>query len=263
MLERRKLHSDTLGRDVPLHIFVPDDSMIPCPVLYLHDGDVFYEPPDGKLNTGSLYFGEYYEAYRDFLPRLIIVGIEPPHDRWARTAELSPYTKFFAPHGVDFEPVVHGRGKVLAAWMVNELKPYIDANYPTLPSREYTAVGGFSSGALNAAYCAMAYNDVFGRLLLHGPAFNLWLDHLLETAASSDFCTLRYCYMDIGTNDFTRMSSQRDTMAAALQMRDVMLARGLMPERLRFFAIPDGRHELSTWRWTFPDALRWIFQDQV
>ncbi len=50
----------------------------------------------------------------------------------------------------------------------------------------------------------------------------------------ADFSRLRYCCMDIGDKD---------------------------AERLRFTVIPGGTHSLATWRQTFPDALRWIFQD--
>ena len=255
MFEQSSLYSAQLGREVALDVFLPDDCRAgaPCPVLYLHDGGIYYE--DG------LHFREYYEAYRRFLPRAIIVGIEPPADRRARTEELSPYTKTFDPHGADFAPLVRGKGEELAAWIIRELKPHIDARYPTLPEREHTAIGGFSSGALNAMYCAMAHGDVFGRLLMQSPAFHLWLDELTETMRSADLRSLRSCYMDIGTNDFTRMTTKEESLSAAREMCAQLLAHGMTPERFRFFVVPDGQHTPASWRWNFPDALRWVFQD--
>lgn len=263
MFERKSLYSSQLGRSVTLHIFVPDDccAAAPCPVLYLHDGDLYYEVSPQPHRLGSLHFREYYEAYRKFLPRVIIVGIEPPPDHRARTAELSPYTKSFDPKGADFDALVCGKGKLLAAWLFHDLKPFIDAAYPTLPAPCHTAIGGFSSGALNAMYCAMAHGDVFGRLLMQSPAFHLWLDKLLETMQTADLRSLRSCYMDVGTNDFTRMTTKEESLSAARELYAQMLAHGMAPERLRFFVVPDGQHSPASWRWTFPDALRWTFRD--
>lgn len=263
MFEQKSLYSSPLGRSVTLHIFVPDDccDAAPCPVLYLHDGDIYYEDSPQPNRLGSLRFREYYEAYRQFLPRVIIVGIEPPSDRRARTAELSPYTKSFDPQGADFDAFVCGKGKTLAAWIIHDLKPFIDGIYPTFSDPYHTAIGGFSSGALNAMYCAMTHSDVFGRLLMQSPAFHLWLDELLETMRTADLRSLYSCYMDIGTNDFTRMTTKKESLAAACEIRTQMLAHGLASERLRFFAIPDGRHSPASWRLTFPDALRWTFRD--
>ena len=254
MFEQSSLYSAQLGREVALDVFLPDDCRAdaPCPVLYLHDGGIYYE--DG------LHFRDYYAAYRAYLPRAIIVGIEPPAARRARTEELSPYTKSFDPHGADFDTLVRGKGALLAEWIVRDLKPYIDANYPTLPDREHTAVGGFSSGALNAAYCAMTHGGTFSRLLLQSPAFHLWLDELRQTARTTDLSALLSCYLEVGTNDVTRMTTAPEALAAARELHALLLARGVQPDRLRFFTVPGGAHSPASWRWTFPDALRWTFR---
>lgn len=263
MFERKSLYSSQLGRSVTLHIFVPDDccAAAPCPVLYLHDGDLYYEDSPQPHRLGGLHFREYYEAYRQFLPRVIIVGIEPPSDRRARTAELSPYTKAFDPHGADFDTLVCGKGKALAEWIVHDLKPFVDTVYPTLSHPYHTSVGGFSSGALNAMYCVMAHSNVFGRLLMQSPAFHLWLEELLEAMQAADLRSLYACYMDISTNDFTRMTTREESLSAAHEIGTQMLAHGLASERFRFFVIPNGQHSPVSWRWTFPDALRWTFRE--
>lgn len=265
MFATNSLFSKQLNRMVNLNIHIPEgcDVEHPCPVLYMHDGDRIFEDNSARIPPESLHYKEYYQAYSKFLPEVIIIGIDPPLGRWERTAELSPYTKAFDPKGADFEPVVHGKGDLLLSWLVEDLKPWVDENYPTIPGQEYTAIGGSSSGALNAMYAEMRYPNVFGRLLMHGPAFNLWMDKLLETAQTASFLQLKYCYMDIGTEDSTRMSKQEDTMASALRMRDELLSRGMDQDHFRFFIIPNGRHTNYTWRWTFPDALRWVFQDLI
>ena len=257
-MKQYTLTSTNLNRNVSLRIHVPEQRNLSqrFPVLYMYDGDVLFR--DGPAGFA---FEEYSRAYSDFLPQVILVGIVPPQDRWQRTAEFSPYTKAFETHGADFEPLVHGRGELLLDFVVQELKPWIDQTWPTIPGREATAIGGMSSGALNATFAAMRRTDVFSRVLLHSPAYHLWLPELLRTAQEAKLDSLLYCYMDIGTEDATRMSAKEQTMQAAIRMRDEMLLRGLEESRLRFFVIPDGKHTPAAWRWTFPDALRWIYQD--
>lgn len=263
MFEKNTLYSPQLGRSVKLHIFVPDDCCVatPCPVLYLNDGELYYGKSSCANEPDGICFGEYYQTYHEYLPRVLIVGIEPPPERWARTAELVPYTKAFDTHGIDFAPVVHGKGRELSEWIIHDLKPFIDKTYATLPDQQHTAIGGFSSGALNAMYCVMTYGDIFGRLMMHSPAFHLWIDRLEESLRSADFRSLLSCYMDVGTNDFTRMSTKDEMLSSAYWMREQMLSHGMAADRLRFFVIPNGQHSPATWRWTFPDALRWIFKE--
>ncbi len=223
-------------------------------MLYFYDGGVvFRSGPSGFDLPG------YAAAHPAAVPKLLVVGIEPPEGRWQRTAEFAPYTKTFDTHGADFEPLVRGRGEALLRWVLDDLKPWVEARFPA--DAGDTAIGGMSSGALNAMYGVMRYPAVFRRLLLHGPAFNLWLPELLETAEQASFADLRSCYMDIGTEDATRMSAKEDTMRSALRMRDELLLRGMVAERLRFRVIPGGTHSPATWRNTFPDALRWIYAD--
>lgn len=55
-------------------------------------------------------------------------------------------------------------------WMVNELKPYIDEHFRTLPDRRNTILAGSSMGGLMALYGATAYNSVFQRAACLSPA---------------------------------------------------------------------------------------------
>jgi predicted alpha/beta superfamily hydrolase len=48
-------------------------------------------------------------------------------------------------------------------FIVNELKPFIDGNYRTMPAREFTANGGSSMGALISFILIWEYSDVFSQ----------------------------------------------------------------------------------------------------
>lgn len=47
-------------------------------------------------------------------------------------------------------------------FLVEELKPFIDSNYPTRPEAEFTAIAGSSAGGLISLYAICEYPEVFG-----------------------------------------------------------------------------------------------------
>ena len=67
-----------------------------------------------------------------------------------------------------------GEGEKYAQFIVNTLKPYIDANYRTLNDRLNTAIGGSSLGGLISYYTALQYDTVFSKALIFSPSF--WFD---------------------------------------------------------------------------------------
>ena len=86
-------------------------------------------------------------------------------------------------------------------FLVEELKPFVDARYRTLPGRDDTVVMGSSMGGLISLYALAKYPDVFGGagavsthwpagdgamvdwLAAHLPAgtHRIWFDHGTET----------------------------------------------------------------------------------
>ena len=93
----------------------------------------------------------------DAHPQAIIVAPECNHEGNARLEEYSPYDFVWQEYDIK------GRGKAYLDWMVQELKPLIDAKYPTLPDRENTAIGGSSMGGLMSLYGVTAHNEGNGR----------------------------------------------------------------------------------------------------
>ena len=98
----------------------------------------------------------------------IIVGLECNHEGNQRLSEFSPYT-FSTP----YLGHIYGKGDQLMYWMVNELKPYIDSRYRTMPLRECTGIGGSSMGGLMALYGILHYNSIFSKSRLSFPVLCL------------------------------------------------------------------------------------------
>lgn len=104
------------------------------------------------------------KEYMDAHPQAIIVAPECNHEGNARLEEYSPYDFVWQEYDIK------GRGKAYMDWMVQELKPLIDAKYPTLPDRENTAIGGSSMGGLMSLYGVTAHNETFSRAACLSPS---------------------------------------------------------------------------------------------
>jgi predicted alpha/beta superfamily hydrolase len=136
------------------------------PVLYMHDGQNLFDPATS--------YGGVDWAVDEALTRLIaegkvrdaiVVGI------WNSPKRREEYMPQRAVQNAEIRFNVPGTGGVkpsdiisdrYLAFMVEELKPYIDATYRTLPGRDDTFVMGSSMGGLVSQYAMSRYPEVFG-----------------------------------------------------------------------------------------------------
>ena len=173
------------------------------PVLYMHDGQNLFDPATSyggvdwgidETMTRMIATGEVREA--------IVVGV------WNTPKRREEYMPQRAVQGaIDFnvpgstaarpEDIISDR---YLAFLVEELKPFIDANYRTLPDRADTYVMGSSMGGLVSQYAISKYPDVYGGagcVSTHWPAGNgIALDDF--AAHLTDPATHKY-YFDYGT----------------------------------------------------------------
>lgn len=126
------------------------------PVLYMHDGqNVFY--------SKEAFVGHSWKVIptiknNKHIPKMIVVAIDNAGGN--RLDEYGPWvtdqnkSEEFSDAG--------GDGMDYGEWFVNELKPYIDNQYRTLPGREHTMLAGSSMGGIITAYMGSRYPEVFG-----------------------------------------------------------------------------------------------------
>lgn len=162
MVENFTAHITPFGLDRNTFVYLPDDwqsSGRRYPVVYMFDGhNLFF---DSTATYGTCWgLKEYMDAH----PQAIIVAPECNHEGNARLEEYSPYDFVWQEYDIK------GRGKAYLDWMVQELKPLIDAKYPTLPDRENTAIGGSSMGGLMSLYGVTAHNETFSRAACLSPS---------------------------------------------------------------------------------------------
>ena len=136
-------------------------------VLYMHDGQMLF---DGSINWNNSEW-KLDESYTELSKKIIlkdciIVGL------WntgaTRHSEYFPQ-KAFESLSKELQNQTlekHFLGKVQSdnylKFIVQEVKPFIDKNYPILKDRENTYIAGSSMGGLISMYAICEYPEIFG-----------------------------------------------------------------------------------------------------
>ncbi|HNV72976.1 MAG TPA: alpha/beta hydrolase-fold protein, partial [Candidatus Ozemobacteraceae bacterium] len=162
----RRFVSKHLGNSRSLAVYLPpqyeSEPQRRFPVLYMHDGQNLF---DVATAFAGVEWGADKTAQRLIeagrLEPLIIVGIYNNEDRLNEYAPISELSR-----------QAGGRGADYARFVVEEVKPFIDHTYRTLPQPEHTGVAGSSLGGLISLYLGLEYPHVFSRLGVISPA--LW-----------------------------------------------------------------------------------------
>ncbi|MCB2154710.1 hypothetical protein KQI84_07460 [bacterium] len=208
------------------------------PVLYMHDGQNVFEP---RTSTAGVDWGADEKiaqlAGEGIMPEMIVVASFCTYDRMN---EYSPYAL----------------GPLYAKFMVEELKPRVDAEFRTLPDREHTAVMGSSMGGLISLYIGWKHSDTFsaaGCLSTHYP----WENGLIiqEIQESGYYPTDVKLYFDYGTEGI-------DSEYAAYQAKMTALLESwgwTQPEDFMVYVAEGANHSEADWRARLQIPLTYLF----
>lgn len=206
------------------------------PVMYMFDGqNVFF---DSDATFGKSWGMNSFMTWTR--KPLIIVAVEC-NQFGERFNEYSPVTYVNSEHGY-----VKGKGRLYMNWLVHELKPYIDANYRTLPDRENTIVAGSSMGGLMALYAVSCYNKVFQRAACLSPS--LWVDsskiyNLIARANIKNDTTI---YMDYGSDEINNHDGNANALISMTNL--LLMKRANLTMRI----VPGGTHCEASWEQQIP-----------
>ena len=143
-----------------------DQSDIRYPVLYMHDGQNMFD------NSAS-FSGESWRIdlaitrlmSEEKIVGAIVVGVWNSSIRWRDYMPQKPYeAPAFHERHPDFLELAGGSptSDAYLKFLVEELKPFIDKKYRTLPDRQNTFVMGSSMGGLISLYAISEYPQVYG-----------------------------------------------------------------------------------------------------
>lgn len=221
------------------------------PVLYLHDGQNLFDSATAFAGNewGLDELAEELIRKGDIQP-LIIVGIYN-----AGTQRVAEYTHVRDQRGRG------GRAKAYAKLIVEDLKPFIDAEYRTLPDVANTGLGGSSLGGLVTLYLGLHFPHVFGKLIVMSPS--VWwanraiLREIRKLRGKSD----QKIWLDIGTCEG---QNPQLCIKNAEDLRDALLSKGWQLERdLRFVEDEGAGHNEKAWGYRMRNALKFLFPGNV
>jgi len=244
------IYSPQLENKRELYVYLPPSyqySGIAYPVLYFQDGQ-------NAFDNAISYAGEWHadrtmQALAAEGREAILVFV--PNTGEFRVKEYNPF------HSGAFED---GRGDDYIRFLVETVKPIIDADFRTLPDRLHTGIVGSSMGGLISLYGFFRRPDVFGLLCAMSPSFWINYNAVEETIHNAPYYWGRI-YLDIGGRELTTRSSKRNHsyVDSIRQVRDTIREKGYVEgETLRFIEDEVGGHNEMAWGHRLPDAIRFL-----
>jgi predicted alpha/beta superfamily hydrolase len=232
-----------LGRTRRIWIYYPPDyetSGARYPVLYMHDGQNLFD--DATSFAGEWHVDETLNDLHDQgLKVPIVIGIDNGGEY--RLPEYMPWVHPI--HG-------GGEGDLYMQFIVETLKPYIDANYNTMPGRDFTGIMGSSLGGLISHYGALKYQDIFSKAGIYSPSYWIADSVWAFTHESGHQHDMRLYFMCGGAEG-------QSTINNMIRMQDTLLSAGFPQDEISQLVIPGGEHNEALWSSDFGDAYQWLF----
>src|SRR4029077_7495658 len=216
------------------------------PVMYLNDGQNLFDVCTSIFNAQEWRADETATALIQSgkIPALIIVGIDNAGKR-DRPKEYLPF-----PDDTLKPPVLRVHGKDYPKFLLDEVMPFINREYPTDPDPMKTGLGGSSYGAGIALYTVMKHPGRFGKLLLESPSLYAHDNSFLHEADS--FARGR-------EKLFIGVGSIREPVDDVHRLQDTLRRQGLGIPRLLVVEQPGAAHNEEAWAQRFPRALQFLY----
>lgn len=233
----------TLNRKRRIWVYVPPDyttSNKRYPVLYMQDGQNIFD-------RATSFSGEWEvdeslnKLFEEGDYGCIVVAVDNGGSH--RIDEYSPWVN---------NQYGGGEGDEYLDFMVNELKPVIDANFRTFSEREFTGIMGSSLGGLISHFGFIEYQATFGKVGIFSPSY--WFsDGVYEHTAEME---------KVGTSKILLLGGQNESASLVTridQMEDLLEEEGFTSEEIRKTIHSDGAHSEWYWAREFPAAYQWLF----
>jgi predicted alpha/beta superfamily hydrolase len=236
------VYSPQLGNHRDLLVYLPSayaKSVKPFPVIYMHDGQNLFNPTTSFAGEWGVDVALAKAARRG--RRGIVVGI--PN---AGTDRIREYTPFADDH------VGGGLGDAYLDFLLETVKPIIDAKYRTRPEREQTGIAGSSLGGLISLYGFFREPSRFGFAGVLSPALWVGNGEIFRIVEAAPYVRGRI-HLDIGTREGTRALSD------ARRMRDLLIRKGYrLGKDLSWIEERGGMHNEDAWGRRLRKALPFL-----
>jgi len=214
------------------------------PVLYLHDGQNLFDGATSFIPGMDWQVGQTADQciYAGTVEPLIIVGM------YNTKARIREYTPTHVPK------LGGGRADRYAKFLIEEVKPFIEREYRTLPGPENAGIGGSSLGGLVSLYLGLKLSHIFGKVAALSPSV-WWNQRIMHGFAQAYDAHLRpRIWLDIGTREGPRIVQDVE------QFRDVLLQKGWQLEKdLHYERVEGAEHNEAAWAQRVGPFLRFLY----
>ena len=173
----------------------------------LHGNAIVYTPPTYDKNLDKKYPVFYLisgttdteEVYFKVGKMNLILDNLIAEGKAKEMIIVLPYgnpSKYFAPGTFDFR-----QGDVFSKDLLNDLMPYVEANYRTLNDRENRAIGGFSRGGNQGLAFGLNNLDKFSYLCSYSSFTNMNIPGVYDKAKETNK-KINLFWLGVGTDDF-------------------------------------------------------------
>lgn len=252
----RDFYSPQLENRRDVLVWLPDSyesSSQRYPVVYMHDGRNLFDAHTSYSGewqvdeTMQMLSAEGYEA--------MVVGL--PNAGEFRRSEYNPYPP--------------GSGDAYLKFIVETVKPMIDAEFRTLTDAPHTGIAGSSMGGLISLYGFLKYPQIFGFCGAFSTAYWFGENGLAQTVLAEAKGQGKI-YLDVGTREgetllgFPELGNlimnndpDQSYVDGVRQLREGLLKKGYSePTTLLYVEEIDAPHRESAWARRLPDALRFL-----
>ncbi len=220
------------------------------PVLYLHDGQNVF---DAATSFGGVEWGADESAQRltrqSLIEPIIIVAVANTGED--RIHEYAP-TRGVIDGTPKRKKRSRGALRKYGRFLTEELKPFIDREYPTKTEAEFTGVGGSSLGGLATLVLGLWFPRAFNRLAVMSPS--IWWDDCAVYKIVDDLpekLPLKI-WLDTGTHE---PGWERGAV-----LRDKLVEKGWrLYDDLQFTEVEGADHSEGAWAARFEAVLRFLY----
>ncbi len=251
----KNFHSKILDNDRDVLVYLPPGYDATknrrYSILYLHDGQNLFDGATSFIPGQEWRIDETAQALiaAAKIEPLIIVGVYNNKDR------INEYTP-----AADVKYKVGGKADLYGRMLVEELKPFIDAQYRTKKDGRHTGLGGSSLGGLASLYLALKYPNVFGRVAVVSPSVwfaNKQIVRYVEALPKKQAVRI---WMDVGTKEGSTAEEAQQTVDGARLLKETLVKKGWkVGKDFNYLEAAGATHNEGAWAARVESILTFLF----
>jgi predicted alpha/beta superfamily hydrolase len=253
-LRWRNFSSEILKSDRKITVWLPpqyqQSDTMRFPVVYLLDGQNVFDAARAAYGM-EWRADEAATELADSFNALILVAIDNSPER------MNEYTP--VAHIVN-DRQVGGKADDYLQFLCEELKPWIDSEFPTRTEPEHTTIVGSSLGGLFVLHAMTTRSDVFGNGITMSPSL-FWGEAATVQRAKSwspptELSSPLRLWVDMGTREGKSEKGQKQLIDGVKELESILQTRGGESLQVHLVIAEDAQHNEDAWAKRLPDALR-------